>query len=89
MHRKPTVQELENRFCYHAPFGDQADRYAHIRKVIGECCIQCVFRTPCSPEQTRAVNAMHEAMMLFNAAIAVNERETPPLPPREGCGEGD
>ena len=35
--------------------------------------IACVNLTPCSPEQTRALNALDEAMFLFNAAIARNE----------------
>ena len=38
-----------------------------------ECAKFCVERTPCSPEQTRALNALDEVMFLFNAAIARNE----------------
>lgn len=70
---KPTTDQLANRFNYHAPKGDQAARYEKIRDHIRMVAILCVDLTPCSPEQTRALNALDEAMMLFNAAIARNE----------------
>lgn len=73
MHQKPTVEQLSNRFRHHPPTGEQAQRYAQIRAKILECAVFCVGQTPCSPEQTRAVNALHDAMMLFNASIACNE----------------
>lgn len=71
--QKPTVDELTKRFNHHPPHGDQAARYGKVRETIRDAAIVCVDLTPCSPEQTRAINAMHEAMMLFNAAIACNE----------------
>lgn len=70
---KPTVDQLANRFDHHAPKGDQAARYAEVRHAIKQAAITCVGLTPCSPEQARALNALDEAMMLFNAAIARNE----------------
>lgn len=70
---KPTVAQLENRFDYHAPKGDQAERYAQVRHAIKQAAVACVELTPCSPEQSRALNALDEAMFLFNAAIARNE----------------
>lgn len=70
---KPTNEQLANRYEYHAPKGDQAERYERIRKQIYATATVCVTLTPCSPEQTRALNALDEAMMLFNAAIARNE----------------
>lgn len=74
---KPTPEMLQNRFNHHAPHGDQASRYASIRGKIRECAEVCVALTPCSPEQARALNALDEAMMLFNAAIARNEKPAP------------
>lgn len=71
--QKPTLEQLQNRFTHHEPKGDQADRYNRIREVICDAAWGCVQMTPVSPEQTRALNAMDEAMMLFNAAIARNE----------------
>ena len=70
---KPTVEQLGNRFTSHPPKGDQADRYVIVRMKIFEAACSCVAITPCSPEQARALNALDEAMMLFNAAIARNE----------------
>lgn len=70
---KPTIEELENRFDHHPPVEDQSKRYTSIRHAIKQAAITCVGLTPCSPEQTRALNALDEAMMLFNAAIARNE----------------
>ncbi|MFJ2174318.1 hypothetical protein ACIOHE_15570 [Streptomyces sp. NPDC087851] len=62
--------DLENRFTYHPPVGDQAERYEQIRaggrtfaELLAELC-------PSSPELTRAVNAVDDAVMLANAAIA-------------------
>jgi hypothetical protein len=70
---KPTRDQLANRFSYHAPKGDQAARYEKIRAQLLTTATVCVELTPCSPEQTRALNALDEAMMLFNAAIARTE----------------
>lgn len=70
---KPTDEQLEHRYCYHAPKGDQAQRYEEVRSAIFIAARTCVQLTPCSPEQTRALNALDEAMFLFNAAIARNE----------------
>ena len=69
----PTRQQLENRFTYHAPNEDQKIRYAQIRETILNAAELCVKVTPVSPEQSRALNALDEAMFLFNAAIARNE----------------
>jgi hypothetical protein len=60
---------LDHRFNYHAPQEGQAVRYEMIRATIRDAAKGCVL-TPCCPEQTRALNALDEAMFLFNAAIA-------------------
>lgn len=73
MFEKPTVEQLENRFDYHPPKTDQANRYELVRHAIKQAAVACVSLTPCSPEQSRALNALDEAMFLFNAAIARNE----------------
>lgn len=70
---KPTFAQLENRFRHHPPKADQTDRYAAVREHILHAAVACVGLTPCSPEQTRALNALDEAMFLFNAAIARTE----------------
>jgi len=70
---KPTFEQLSHRYTYHAPKGDQAGRYEIIRAAILGCAKVCVEQTLCSPEQTRALNALDEAMFLFNASIARSE----------------
>ena len=70
---KPTVEQLTHRFIHHVPKEGQAERYEKVRSLILDTAVQCVDLTPCCPEQTRALNALDEAMFLFNAAIARNE----------------
>lgn len=66
-------KEIESRFTYHSPKGDQAERYQRIRDkakelayVLSECC-------PASPDFTKALNHLDIAVMLANASIARNE----------------
>lgn len=73
MFQKPTPAQLSNRYSYHAPKGDQTTRYEAVRAKILEVATLGVELTPCCPEQTRALNALDEAMFLFNAAIARSE----------------
>jgi len=70
---KPTFEQLSHRYTYHAPKGDQAKRYETIRAAILGAAKIGVEHTPCCSEQTRALNALDEAIFLFNAAIARNE----------------
>lgn len=70
---KPTVDQLSHRFDYHAPKDDQAARYCAVRHAIKQAAIACVGLTPCSPEQSLALNALDQAMFLFNASIARHE----------------
>ncbi len=80
MFTKPTLEQLTNRYCYHKPFGDQAERYEVIRKACLGLATLIVANTPCSSEQTRALNSLDEVMMLANASIARNEKESPEVP---------
>lgn len=68
--QKPTIDALAHRFDHHSPVGDQAERYTNVRHAIKQAAVECVRLTPCCAEQTRALNALDEAMFLFNAAIA-------------------
>lgn len=71
--KKPTNEDLFHRFSYHSPDAEQVKKYAAIRAKILECAEVCVGLTPCCPEQTRALNALDEAMFLFNASVARND----------------
>ncbi|QQN79723.1 Acb2/Tad1 domain-containing protein [Streptomyces sp. XC 2026] len=61
---------LDNRFTYHPPHGDQAQRYERLRAAAKEYAEVLVELCPSSPELTRAVNAVDDSVMLGNAAIA-------------------
>lgn len=75
--QKPTDEQLAHRYKHHAPHSDQVERYTLVRGAILTAAKLCVGASPCSPEQARALNALDEAMMLFNAAIA--RTEAPPV----------
>jgi hypothetical protein len=66
--------DLNNIFKYHAPFGDQTDRYEKIRsqaKFLAQIVLEL---TPECAEQTIAIRKLQEAVMFANAAIAINEK---------------
>ncbi|QXE36219.1 hypothetical protein KQY30_20190 [Streptomyces sp. GMY02] len=61
---------IEARFTYHPPQPGQVETYERIRaggrafaELLAELC-------PASPELTRAVNAVDDAVLLANAAVA-------------------
>ena len=65
--------ELDNVYQYHAPKGDQQERYMVIRNM-GATMARCILdRTPKSREQSLALTKLEEAIMWANASIARNE----------------
>ena len=62
--------DLTNRFTYHPPEPGQPERYERVRAGGLALAELLVEMCPSSPELTRAVNAVDEAVMLANAAIA-------------------
>jgi hypothetical protein len=66
-------RELERRFTYHPPKGDQASRYEQIRDQ-GRDMAECIDnRCPDSREKSFAITHLEQAVMWANAAIARNE----------------
>jgi hypothetical protein len=66
-------QELDNIFTYHAPKGDQTERYQKIREA-GKNLAQVILdSTPECADQSAAIRKVREAIMTANAAIAINE----------------
>lgn len=66
-------RDLEVRFTYHPPKGDQAARYQEMRgraELMAEAIMQM---TPISREQSLALTKLEECVMWANAAIARNE----------------
>jgi hypothetical protein len=62
---------IKKYFTYHAPTGDQPERYVKVRaaaemfaQVIVACC-------PASADTTAAIRKVREAVMTANAAIAL------------------
>jgi len=69
----PTLENLENRFTYHAPKDNQAYRYRTIRiyalefsKVLNDLC-------PNTRELELALTRLEESVMWANASIARNK----------------
>lgn len=68
-----TQDELDNRFTYHPPKDDQAERYASIRQAAKGFAAFVIRQTPTSREQSLAITKIEEAVYHANAAIARNE----------------
>jgi len=66
----PTPAEITHLFTYHAPKGDQPERYASIRSAGGAFAALVAELTPVCPDQSVALRAIREAVMWANAAIA-------------------
>lgn len=66
-------KELANRFTYHAPKGNQPERYVALRedaKELASLIMQC---SPPSRERSLALTHLEEAIFWANAGIARNE----------------
>jgi hypothetical protein len=67
------TERIENNFTYHAPKGDQAQRYVALREKAQEFALAIAELTPYSHEQSLAFTQLEDAVMWANAAIARNE----------------
>lgn len=65
--------ELEVRFTYHPPKGDQPARFQAIRDTAKALAVLIEESTPASREQALAFTALEESVMWANAAIARRE----------------
>lgn len=72
---KIDLDNLANRFTYHAPIGDQPERYRIVREKALEFAQLIVTHCPSSPERSTALTRLDEAVMHANAAIARHEVE--------------
>ncbi len=64
---------LDNNFTYHAPKGDQAERYEAIRSKAKELAALVLEDCPSSRERSLALTQIETAVFWANAAIARNE----------------
>jgi len=65
--------DLVSRFMYHAPHGDQPERYGRIRDEIFKVAVLICSNAPDSRERNTCLTHLDHAMMMANAAIARNE----------------
>lgn len=65
---------VEAIFTYHAPHGNQADRYVALREKALELAVLIQDTTPESREQSVALTNLQQTVMWANAAIAINEK---------------
>lgn len=65
--------EIEKRFTYHPPKGDQQERYVALRETAHAFAIEIVESTPVSREQSLALTSLEQSIMWANAAIARRE----------------
>ena len=74
----PEVQtELMNRFVYHAPFGDQVQRYQTLRDAGFQLAVLMHDLCPESRELSLALTKLDAVIMFANAAIARRESADP------------
>jgi len=66
-------EQIDNSFTYHAPFGNQPDRYVLLRDSAKVLANLIIVHTPPSREQSLAITKLEEAIMWANKAIACNE----------------
>jgi len=67
-------KEIDIRFTYHPPKGDQATRYEQIRDVAKLLAHRINVMCPDSREKSLAITSLEEAVMWANSAIARRER---------------
>ena len=68
-----TYDDINKRFTYHAPFGDQPSRYTDIRKNAYTLATLFLALCPDSRELSLALTKLEEAVFWANASIARNE----------------
>jgi len=73
MPRELTEQDIESRFTYHAPKGNQPERYGLIRDFGKQFARDINVLCPDSREKTIALTKLDEVIMWANASIARNE----------------
>jgi hypothetical protein len=74
--REPTpeeIKEIESRFTYHPPKGDQPARYVAIRESAKDLAHTIIRCCPPSRERATALTELTLVTMLANSAIAINE----------------
>jgi hypothetical protein len=71
----PQINEdtVDSVFSYHQPKDDQPHRYEAMRDAARKFAWEIIGLCPESPERTLALRDVQRAVMMANAAIALNE----------------
>jgi hypothetical protein len=67
-------KHISESFTYHAPFGDQAERYGVIRGAAKNLALLIASNVPPCSEQGIALAKLRECVMFANAGIACCEK---------------
>ena len=70
---KLLLERIESDFVYHAPHGDQAERYQQLRETAKGLAKQIIHLCPDGRERSLALSKLEESVMWANAAIARGE----------------
>jgi len=70
---RETQRTMDNVFTYHAPKGDQQQRYVKLRDKAKELAAMVLTLCPASREQSLALTNLEQCSFGGNAAIARNE----------------
>lgn len=65
--------QIENIFTYHAPKGDQPEKYENIRNAAKQFAFLLNTACPESREKSIALTKLQECVQMANASIAINE----------------
>lgn len=65
--------QIDKAFTYHAPKGDQSERYTQLRDKAKEFALLIDEQCPNSREKSLALTNLEQSVMWANAAIARNE----------------
>lgn len=75
--QSPTVSEqkwgIDKMFTYHAPKGNQQERYEKIRAAAKEFAYLLAEACPHSREKSLALTNLQQCVQMANASIAINE----------------
>ena len=69
----PNIPDIEKRFTYHAPKGDQPIKYEAMRTAFKDLAYLVEHYCPDSRERSLALTKLEEAVFWCNASIARNE----------------
>lgn len=69
------LNDIENRFTYHSPVGDQPQRYQALRQKAKELAFVICDLAPSSRERSLALTNLEEAVFWANASIARHDPE--------------